>query len=130
MDSAVSGAAAVKLLVAGSRELDHDDAAFALRDELKATFGPYCAGVEIISGMARGMDKIAWFVGRDLGLPVVEMPADWDKHGKRAGYVRNAEMVKLADEVWVWWDYSSPGTKSTIDLTLAAKKPLRVYRAS
>jgi len=32
---------------------------------------------------------------RKLGLPVEVYPADWDRHGKKAGFLRNEAMLDL-----------------------------------
>jgi hypothetical protein len=47
----------------------------------------------IISGEARGADTLAkeWAVG--CGCPYLGFPADWDKHGKAAGPIRNQQML-------------------------------------
>ena len=54
--------------------------------------------VKIISGCARGADTIGERFAKEFGLEVKKFPADWDGLGKRAGYVRNAEMAKFAVE--------------------------------
>lgn len=115
-----------KLLIAGSRDIDEDEMGQHLAHELKASFFT-SRDLDIISGMARGADTVAVRVAEYFGAGVIKMPADWDKHGRSAGYIRNDEMVNAANEVWVWWDGTSKGTKHTIDLTLAYRKPLRVY---
>ena len=43
------------------------------------------------------------------------MPADWDKYGKSAGFIRNKEMVDIADAAIIFWDGDSKGTKDTIE---------------
>jgi hypothetical protein len=48
-------------------------------------------------------------------------PADWEKHGKAAGMIRNKEMVLWAAErkpayCVAMWDGKSPGTLNTINL--------------
>jgi hypothetical protein len=58
------------------------------------------------------------------------MSADWEKYGKRAGYIRNEEMAKYAkqDEIGIAicvWDGESKGTKHMIDL--AKKYDLQVF---
>lgn len=60
------------------------------------------------------------------GLPYKEFPADWEAHGKRAGFIRNQQIVNYADRVVAFWDGESKGTKSTIDMALKAKKRLDV----
>lgn len=49
--------------------------------------------ITIINGAAKGADNIAtdWAVVNRTGLK--EYPADWDKHGKAAGYIRNKQML-------------------------------------
>lgn len=77
--------------------------------------------VVIVSGMARGADKLGVQFADEMGLEIVQFPADWDKLGKRAGYVRNVEMAKFASEddnegmLIAFWDGKSKGTKHMID---------------
>ena len=47
----------------------------------------------IIEGEARGADKIAGICADVLKLNVMKFPADWDKHGKAAGPIRNLQML-------------------------------------
>jgi hypothetical protein len=54
----------------------------------------------VAHGCASGADQLAdeWVLARRrVGWPVEvqRFPADWKRHGKRAGMVRNREMVKL-----------------------------------
>jgi hypothetical protein len=43
----------------------------------------------IVEGEARGADKMCRYVAEQLGYPVRKYPADWEKHGKAAGPIRN-----------------------------------------
>ena len=61
----------------------------------------------------------------DFSLPVTRFPANWDAHGKRAGFLRNQEMAEHADALIALWDGHSRGTKSMIDI--ATKKGLAVH---
>lgn len=81
---------------------------------------------EIVSGCARGGDRVGELVAKRMGLPIKRFPADWNTHGKRAGYLRNAEMVAYADAVLALWDGKSKGTKHTIDIARQAGKPAHV----
>ena len=78
---------------------------------------------EIVSGAARGADRMGEMWGEVTDTPVKKFPADWKKHGKPAGYIRNAEMANYADALVAFWDGKSRGTKNMIDL--AYKQPLR-----
>ena len=70
----------------------------------------------VVHGAARGVDQMAGEWAIELGLAVDAHPADWNNLGKRAGYVRNAEMVKIADCAIFVWDGKSKGTRHSIRL--------------
>lgn len=76
--------------------------------------------VKFISGTARGADVLGEQFAYNYGYDVIRFPAKWDELGKRAGYVRNAEMAKYAAEkygvLFAFWDGKSKGTKNMIDL--------------
>ena len=76
----------------------------------------------IVSGGARGADTLGERFANEMGLEISRFIPDWDGLGKRAGYVRNAEMAKFAVEddndgmLIAFWDGQSRGTKHMIDL--------------
>lgn len=83
-----------RVLVTGSRNYADKACVFGALD------GAYEPGLTVVHGGARGADTLAgeWVQRmRTRGYPVVEEvhPADWDKHGKPAGCIRNQEMVNL-----------------------------------
>jgi hypothetical protein len=79
----------MRILVTGSREWDRPlPIAVAL---LVHSGAPEEA--TLISGCARGADQMAEEAALAFGWEVEHHPADWAKHGKRAGYIRNQEMV-------------------------------------
>lgn len=47
----------------------------------------------IIEGEAKGADTLARLFGETIGIPVEKYPADWSKHGKAAGPIRNKQML-------------------------------------
>ena len=53
----------------------------------------------LVHGAARGADSIAADIATEMGWTVEAHPADWERYGKRAGFVRNDEMVKLGADV-------------------------------
>lgn len=82
---------------------------------------------EVISGGARGVDRVAFDCAFAYGLRALEIPAEWDRHGKAAGFIRNKELVERADVVVAFWDGKSRGTKHTIDLARKAGKEVHVF---
>jgi hypothetical protein len=58
---------------------------------------------------------MAGVIARRLGYEVKEYPADWRGKGKRAGIIRNLEMLDTKpDKVIAFWDGRSTGTGHTI----------------
>lgn len=71
--------------------------------------------IEIVSGTAKGADKLGEQYAVEKGYKVNYFPADWSK-GKSAGYIRNELMAQNADALIAFWDGESRGTKHMIDL--------------
>lgn len=72
-----------------------------------------------------GADALADHWGQQrVDVTVERHPADWATHGKRAGFIRNAEMIDRVKGVMAivlaFWDGESKGTKHTIDLAKKA----------
>ena len=70
---------------------------------------------EVVSGGANGVDKLGVKWAERHGIPVKHFPANWDKHGKAAGPIRNAEMAKYANAAVIVWDGESRGTANMIE---------------
>ncbi len=81
----------------------------------------------VISGGARGVDRLAAQFAEKQKLPVEEYLPDYNLFGKIAPLVRNRTIVDNADFVVAVWDGKSKGTLNTIDYTLESNKPLVVY---
>ena len=84
--------------------------------------------IEIVSGTANGADKLGEQYAMVKGHIVEKFPANWDKHGKSAGYIRNEEMAKYADCLIAFWDGKSRGTKHMIDLASKHNLKIRVIK--
>lgn len=80
--------------------------------------------VVIISGHATGADALGERYAQERGLSLDAHPADWNKHGRAAGPIRNAEMAEAADTLIAFWNGASRGTKNIIDT--AKSKGLKV----
>ena len=81
----------------------------------------------LISGGAEGVDSWAENMATWLGCKSIIFKPDWNKYGKRAGAIRNQQIVDEADKVIAFWDGTSKGTKITIDMAIKANKPLDIY---
>ena len=82
----------------------------------------------IVSGGAKGADSLAKRYAYEHQVNYIEFPADWNQYGKRAGYIRNQEIIDNSDFVIAFWDCISPGTKHSLELAKLSRKPtLIVY---
>ncbi len=78
--------------------------------------------IEIISGTARGADKLGERFAKEYNLRIKKFPANWDLYGKKAGYLRNIQMAEYAKNnsdlgvLIAFWDGNSKGTKHMIDI--------------
>ena len=116
----------LRIIIAGSRDFnDYKLLKTSIRDILKNISLDDINKIKIISGTARGADQLVERFAKQFKLEVVKFPADWNRFGKRAGYIRNEEMAKYSvkDDNYgmlvAFWDGKSKGTKNMID---AAKK--------
>lgn len=107
-----------KLLIAGSRN-------FSNYELLKKMIKPSNVSC-IISGCARGADYLAIRYAEEMNIPILKYPANWDKYGKSAGYIRNQQMVNEATACICFWDGQSKGTKITIELAKTKGIPTKV----
>jgi hypothetical protein len=109
----------MKTIIAGSRGID---------DLTIVNDAVQCSGftiTEVVSGTARGVDRLGEEWANINEKPIKRFPAKWDTHGKSAGVIRNVEMARYAEALIAIWDGESRGTKHMIDV--ARQKGLQVY---
>ena len=112
----------LRVIIAGSRDFNDYELLKKSAIEIitKKTMLPDLT--RIVSGGARGADTLGERFANEMGLEITRFIPNWDGLGKRAGYVRNAEMAKFAVEdnndgmLIAFWDGQSRGTKHMIDL--------------
>jgi YspA, cpYpsA-related SLOG family len=105
----------LKILVCGSR---HYSDYFNIYNVIKA-FG---ADLTIISGACRGADKLAVEVAKKLGLNFREYPANWSLYGKKAGVIRNQQMIDLeSPDLVIAFHTDIESSKGTKDMIGRAK---------
>lgn len=108
-----------RTIVAGSRSCgDYDIVASAINN---CGWDISC----IISGSAKGVDTIGEEYARANLIRVERFPAQWDTHGRKAGFIRNIQMAENAEALIAVWDGISSGTQHMIEY--AKNKGLKVY---
>lgn len=120
-----------KIIIAGGRDVtDYELLRAALVES--GYWKKYKGNIEVISGKARGADKLGEIFAERNGLIVHEFHADWDTWGKRAGHIRNRDMGHFAlghdGRLLALWDGVSKGTKGMIDFAQEKGLPGYIYR--
>ena len=78
----------------------------------------------IISGTARGADKFGEEWATTYFYPIERFPADWKTHGRKAGYIRNQQMLDSGIDV----AFQFPGGTGTADMRRRLDKAgVKVY---
>lgn len=108
----------MKTIIAGSRGIEDYG---AVRSAIEASGFEI---TEVVSGGARGVDKIGERFARVNFIAIKQFIPDW-KAGRQAGILRNVQMAEYADALIAIWDGNSTGTKHMIDI--ATRKGLKVY---
>jgi hypothetical protein len=116
----------MKTIIAGSRSIT--DLADVVRAIELSTWEDLIT--EVVCGMAPGADMLGYKWAKSKGIPITEMPADWDQFGKKAGYKRNWQMADYAGEdalVIIVWDGTSTGSRSMRNIARAHGMQTFVY---
>jgi hypothetical protein len=79
----------------------------------------------VLCGGAKGIDTMGAEWADSENIPIEYYLADWDKYGRKAGMIRNAEMANHAEALIAVWDGESKGTANMINIAKARK--LKVY---
>jgi len=108
--------AKAKIIIAGGRTFT--DFPSVCKEAAKHDIG------ELVCGMAKGADKCGWSYAKNNNILIAEFPADWEKHGKRAGPIRNCQMGDYADGLIAFWDGKSSGTAHMISYMRKLNKPV------
>ena len=122
----------MRIIVAGSRAFgSHSDHQQILYDRLDLALSRRAEledEVVVVSGTARGADKMGEEWAASRGCEVIQMPADWNTYGKSAGYKRNEEMAEVADAAIIFWDGVSRGSMHMRDICHRLNLPVDVVR--
>lgn len=103
----------MKLIIAGSRDIYIDElfiARLLSHFNIGGTGPELPSDLEVVCGGANGIDTCGEMWAKWQGIPVTYFPANWDKHGKSAGPIRNRDMAKYGDALLLIWDGESRGS--------------------
>jgi hypothetical protein len=81
----------------------------------------------VIEGEQRGVDLLAREWAEEKGLEVRGFPADWDKYQKRAGFIRNSQMLKEGNPHAVIAFPGGIGTRMMVQLARRAGVPVKEF---
>lgn len=115
----------MKVIIAGTRYKDKknkiafDDYKLVVEAATRCGFEI----TEVVCGMAIGVDKLGEKYANANNIPVKPMPADWNKHGRAAGPIRNKQMAEYADAAVIVWDGVSSGSRNMINEMIRKNKP-------
>lgn len=114
----------MRILITGSRTWTD----YAVIEEVLGEYLEY-PDVTLVSGhCAEGADALCERFADLMGWTAELHAADWEKYGKKAGYIRNADMVSLgADVCLAFIRNRSRGATMTAGLALQAGIPVRSY---
>jgi hypothetical protein len=118
----------MKVIIAGSRDVPEQvrQCKAAVLD-FEQRYGKI---TEVVSGCARGADRVGELFAEMRQIPVDKYPADWYPNGKffkGAGHVRNSQMANVAQGLIALWDEKSPGTRNMIETARNKKLQIVVW---
>ena len=85
---------------------------------------------EIVSGGAKGVDTLAEEFAEDLDYEITVFEADWKGLGRKAGPLRNTQIVEYSDIVVAFWDGESRGTLDSITKAKSLGKEVHIIKTS
>lgn len=119
----------MRILITGSRDWGDYE---AIVDVLVYEMGPDPYEATVVSGACpTGADALCEEVAKYLGATIERHPANWEKYGKPAGFIRNKEMVDLgADVCLAFIKNGSKGASMTARLAEEAGIPVKRYEVT
>lgn len=103
----------MRVLITGGRDFGDREMLWLALDRLNAKHG----FTLLIHGDAKGADRLAGEWGSARSVPVDAHPADWKRHGRGAGPIRNRKMLEEKPDLVI----AFPGGKGTADMVAVAK---------
>lgn len=114
-----------RVIIAGGRDFNDYQLLSATMDNLLRNIAEE---IVVVCGQARGADTLGERYARERGYKVDYYPAQWERYGRSAGYLRNEQMAQNADALAAFWDGRSRGTKHMIELAKRYGLKVRIKR--
>ena len=108
----------MKILFCGARDYKRGDVVRRVMLLLLKKYKDYV----VIHGDAKGADRLAGFYGKEFDLEVQVFPANWEKHGKSAGPIRNRQMLDQNPDMVVAFHPFIRNSKGTKDCVMEARR--------
>lgn len=118
----------MRLAVVGSRDLDPAKYWIVRYEIQKVALRVGWDNFGLVSGGARGVDAMAERAAQEFSVPIEVHKADWKRYGRRAGILRNADIVAAADELLAFFGRErTPGTSDSIRRAIAKRIPVAIF---
>lgn len=111
----------MKLAIIGSRSFNNYE---LLKIEVNKIKNVTC----VVSGGAYGADYLGKLYAKENNLEYIEFKPNWDEHGKKAGFLRNIDIINTSDIIIAFWDGLSSGTLHSINLAKKYNKKIIIIR--
>lgn len=118
----------MRVIIAGGRDFNNYELLELKCDRILLFPFTHPDEIEIVSGHCNGADILGEQYGKERGCKVKLFPADWAKHGKAAGPIRNKEMAEYGTHLIAFWDGFSRGTKNMIATATQSGLKVRVIK--
>jgi len=110
----------MRIVVTGGRDFDDRELAISALSSLPKD-------TVVINGGAKGADTLCAEIAEELGMHVRTFPANWKRYGKKAGPIRNLQMLSSGPVDMV---LAFPGGKGTANCIAQARaKGIHVFFA-
>lgn len=114
------------VLICGDRNWDNFSLLLKTLSEVQQAEGVAL----VVQGEATGADTMGRQAAALLGIPERGFPADWRKHGRSAGPIRNVQMLKEGKPTLVLAFHpfieNSKGTKHMVEIAQKAGVPVKI----
>lgn len=113
----------IKLAIVGSRTFNDLNIFYKCIQIIKVDYDI----IKIISGGARGADTLGEMYADENNISKAIYKPNWEKFGRKAGFLRNIDIIKNCDMCLAFWDGESHGTKHDLELCKEYNKICLVY---